>query len=296
MKTFKELLSEAKETKIVTVADLKRAIDSFDDLPQGKKSSEAKKIAKFAEKLGYTLKKKSILELLDSKKENNTKTQSDKILKFNTLGGLVNLSKHNLTALKGIAHNTDCELVRTLLSDVTTEVKYYDNIDDYISTIDVDDLFVSDGHPIYSLDRFMELDVNSREYSYEEIEEIASAIGNKIYNKYFITDDVAQLFDYVGDSFDTNLFVVGANRYCLVNWGELDISLVNIDVLNSEVYTHLNEFTIDVDKHDEVGISISNGPSITSDVLKMREWKKEDIEQITETLWEFYQEWVKQHK
>jgi hypothetical protein len=142
----------------------------------------------------------------------------------------------------------------------------------------------------------MELDVNSREYSYEEIEEIASAIGNKIYNKYFITDDVAQLFDYVGDVFDTNLFVVGANRYCLVNWGELDISLVNIDVLNSEVYTHLNEFTIDVDKHDEVGISISNGTSITSDVLKMREWKKEDIEQITETLWEFYQEWVKQHK
>jgi hypothetical protein len=90
MKTFKEMLSEAKDNKIVTVADLKKAIDVFDDLPQGKKSSEAKKIAKFAEKLGYTLKKKSILDLLDSKKENNTKdepkkvalTQTDKVSKI----------------------------------------------------------------------------------------------------------------------------------------------------------------------------------------------------------------------
>jgi hypothetical protein len=82
MKTFKEMLSEAKDNKIVTVADLKRAIDVFDDLPQGKKSSEAKKIAKFAEKLGYNLKKKSILDLLDSKKENNTKTPTDKVSKI----------------------------------------------------------------------------------------------------------------------------------------------------------------------------------------------------------------------
>jgi hypothetical protein len=92
MKTFKELLSEAKETKITTIVGLKRAIDSFDDLPQGKKSSEAKKIAKFAEKLGYTLKKKSILDLLDSKKETTIIDKKIKVDK-DTLNSIVLFAK-----------------------------------------------------------------------------------------------------------------------------------------------------------------------------------------------------------
>jgi hypothetical protein len=92
MKTFKELLSEAKDNKITTIVGLKKAIDSFDDLPQGKKSSEAKKIAKFAEKIGYTLKKKSILDLLDSKKETTIIDKKIKVDK-DTLNSIVLFAK-----------------------------------------------------------------------------------------------------------------------------------------------------------------------------------------------------------
>ena len=126
MKTFKELLSEAKDNKIVTVADLKRAIDSFDDLPQGKKSSEAKKIAKFAEKLGYTLKKKSILDLLDSKKETT-------IIDKDTLNSIVLFAKRINYDLD---NGSIDELAKLWYEDLQKLYKAIDdNRDEFIKTL-----------------------------------------------------------------------------------------------------------------------------------------------------------------
>lgn len=132
MKTFKELLSEAKDNKIVTVADLKRAIDSFDDLPQGKKSSEAKKIAKFAEKLGYTLKKKSILDLLDSKKETTIIDKKIKVDK-DTLNSIVLFAKRINYDLD---NNSVDELAKLWYEDLQKLYKAIDdNKEEFIKTL-----------------------------------------------------------------------------------------------------------------------------------------------------------------
>jgi hypothetical protein len=71
MKKFVELLNEtrAETSPIRTMADLKKAIDSFDSVPKGKQKSRAKEIAEFAKNNEYALKKKSILDLLP--KENS---------------------------------------------------------------------------------------------------------------------------------------------------------------------------------------------------------------------------------
>jgi hypothetical protein len=132
MKTFKEMLSEAKDNKIVTVADLKRAIEAFDDLPQGKKSSEAKKIAKFAEKLGYTLKKKSILDLLDSKKETTIIDKKIKVDK-DTLNSIVLFAKRINYDLD---NGSIDELAKLWYEDLQKLYKAIDdNRDEFIKTL-----------------------------------------------------------------------------------------------------------------------------------------------------------------
>jgi hypothetical protein len=191
----------------------------------------------------------------------STPIEDSKIMDINTLGGLMM-----------VALGDDNDTLKELLNkhDLEDVVKYYDDLDDYISSSDTSDMFYG-GDRWKELDDYINLDV---EYDEDEIQEIAE----QIYDHLDLKADIMDLVNNNHGHIDwRNSIILNGKHYTYINWGEDEISFILIDQIEYAVYTYLRSIEFDVDANS---ITVQDSGSIHTS----RRYKEEDIQLIYDSI------------